>query len=63
MSGDDAISMLAGNSHNTFVPVSATATYPPPPNTVGAEDSDSTSSSWRLDTTRKLTAVSYYCER
>ena len=56
MSGDDAASMLGNLS-------SATATYPPPApatNTTIADDSssESTSTSWRLDTTRKLTAVS-----
>lgn len=54
MSGDDAASMLGGsNAH-----ASATATYPPPPPANITDDSESTSSSWRLDTTRKLTAVS-----
>ena len=61
LSGDDAFSMLAGTgtSTNNTAPVSATATYPPP--ATHADDSDSVSSSWRLDTTRKLTAVSIIC--
>lgn len=54
MSGDDAASMLGGNNASA----SATATYPPPPPANITDDSESTSSSWRLDTTRKLTAVS-----
>ena len=59
MSGEDAISMLGGtNNNNTAAPAptTTTATYPPPPTVT--DDSESTSSSWRLDTTRKLTAVS-----
>lgn len=54
MSGEDAASMLGGSS------TSATATCPPPPaiKSSTTDDSESTSSSWRLDTTRKLTAVS-----
>mmetsp|Transcript_4007 Transcript_4007/g.6856 ORF Transcript_4007/g.6856 Transcript_4007/m.6856 type:complete len:916 (-) Transcript_4007:1084-3831(-) len=58
MSGEDAISMLGGtNNNNTAAPAptTTTATYPPPPTVT--DDSESTSSSWRLDTTRKLTAI------
>eukprot|EP00985_Skeletonema_marinoi_P002402 scaffold1005_cov96-Skeletonema_marinoi.AAC.2 len=58
MSGEDAISMLGGTNNNNTAPAptTTTATYPPPPTVT--DDSESTSSSWRLDTTRKLTAVS-----
>jgi hypothetical protein len=44
MSGEDAASMLGGP--------------PPAIKSSTTDDSESTSSSWRLDTTRKLTAVS-----
>jgi hypothetical protein len=63
INGDDAASLLLGGSSIATAPSTATATstatHPPPStNSFTADDSESSSSSWRLETMRKLTAVS-----
>ena len=60
MSGDDTASMLSNHipSSSANATETETATYPPPATLAAVDDAESTSSSWRLDTTRKLTSVS-----
>lgn len=54
--GEDASSLLGGATANP------TSTYATTANNDSAEPSTATSCSWRLDTMRKLTAVSIYSE-